>query len=136
VLASSSSTAAASSISIVAFVIAVLYIAGMWQIFRKAGRPGWAAIVPFYDLYVLLKVVGRPGWWLVLYFIPLVNIVISLIVLWDLCRSFGKGWGFWWGLFLLPFVFVPVLGFGSTAYIAPAADYDARDAAGRYMNPA
>lgn len=48
-------------------------IIAMWRIFTKAGQPGWAAIIPFYNIYVLMKVVGRPGWWLILFLIPLVN---------------------------------------------------------------
>ena len=60
---------------IVYIAIIVLIIAALWQVFVKAGRPGWAAIIPFYNYYVLLKIVGRPGWWLILYFIPIVNII-------------------------------------------------------------
>ena len=83
---------------IFAIVVAVLTIVGMWMIFSKAGRPGWAAIIPFFNMYTLLKVVGRPGWWLILYFIPLVNIVIEIIVFLNLAKSFGKGGGFAVGL--------------------------------------
>ena len=61
-----------------------------WKVFTKAGQPGWAILIPFYNTYVLLKIVGRPGWWLVLMFIPLVNIVIAIIVAIDLAKSFGK----------------------------------------------
>ena len=96
-------------------------IAGMWLIFTKAGRPGWAAIIPFYNIYTLLKVVGRPGWWLILYFIPLVNVVIEIIVFLNLAKSFGKGGGFAVGLIFLPFIFVPILGLGSPRYVGPAA---------------
>jgi hypothetical protein len=62
-------------------VVIVGTIAGAWKIFEKAGQPGWAAIVPFYNTYILLKIAGRPGWWLLLYLIPLVNLVIAILEL-------------------------------------------------------
>jgi hypothetical protein len=104
-------------------VIAVLAIAGLWKVFSKAGRPGWAAIIPLYNIYVILKIVGRPGWWLILMFIPLVNIVIWIIVCLDLAKSFGKG-AFLWGIILLFFLNVIgylLLGFGDAKYLGPAA---------------
>ena len=102
-------------------LITVFLIAALWKIFSKAGQPGWACIVPFYNIYVLLKIVGRPGWWLILMLIPLVNIVISIIVYIDLAKSFGKGVGYGLGLVFLPFIFMPMLGFGSAQYVGPAA---------------
>ncbi|MEI6724978.1 MAG: DUF5684 domain-containing protein, partial [Actinomycetes bacterium] len=57
---------------IVEIILLVLVIAGMWMTFVKAGRPGWGAIIPFYNTYLMIKVAGRPGWWLILYFIPIV----------------------------------------------------------------
>ena len=96
--------------------IAVLEIAAVWMIFSKAGRPGWGAIIPFYNIYLMCKVSGRPGWWLILFFIPLVNIVVALIVMFDLAKAFGKGTGFGVGMFFLNFIFYPILGFGSATY--------------------
>jgi hypothetical protein len=106
---------------IISLVVGLLMIAAMWVIFRKAGRPGWAAIIPIYNVYTLLKVVGRPGWWLILYIIPIVDIVIQVIVCLNLAKSFGKGAGFAVGLIFLPFIFYPVLGFGGDKYLGPAA---------------
>ena len=73
--------------------IFVLAILPLWVIFTKAGEEGWKAIIPIYNYYVLLKIVGRPGWWLLLYLIPLVNIVVLIIVMNDLSKSFGHGGG-------------------------------------------
>ena len=97
-----------------------MWVVSLWTIFQKAGRPGWAAIVPFYNAYIMLKIVGRPGWWLLLYLIPLVNIVVHLLVSLELARSFEKGTGFGLGLFFLPIIFLPILGFGSARYAGPA----------------
>lgn len=101
---------------IFALAITVLEIAAVWMIFSKAGRPGWGAIIPFYNIYLICKVSGRPGWWLILFFIPLVNIVVALIVMIDLAKAFGKGTGFGVGMFFLHFIFYPILGFGSATY--------------------
>ena len=75
---------------LIGLVVAVLAIIGMWKVFTKAGKPGWAAIIPFYNLYILLKVAGRPGWWLLLFFVPFLNIVILILVNMDIARAFGK----------------------------------------------
>lgn len=101
--------------------IIVAVIAGMWKTFSKAGQPGWAAIVPIYNLYIWTKIVGRPWWWLLLMFIPIVSIVIAIILCVDLAKSFGKGIGFAVGLILLGFIFIPILGFGSAQYQGPSA---------------
>jgi len=103
----------------IAFV--VVWIAAMWQVFAKADQPGWAAIIPIYNVYIWCKIVGRPGWWVVLLFIPFVNIVIDAILSIDLAKSFGKGAGFGIGVWLLPFIFILILGFGSAKYAGPSA---------------
>ena len=121
-LLASSSAGIGIGVGVVIYVAVIVFeIAALWHVFVKGGRPGWAAIIPFYNYYVLLKVVGRPGWWLILYFIPIVNIVVWLIVAIDLAKSFGKGTGYGVGVFFLAFVFVPILGFGSARYVGPAA---------------
>jgi hypothetical protein len=96
-------------------------IAACWKIFTKAGQPGWAAIIPIYNWYILCKIVGRPGWWVILFFIPFINFIIGIIVCIDLAKSFGKGVGFAIGLILLGVIFFPILGFGSAQYQGPAA---------------
>lgn len=108
--------------TIIALAVAIFMIAALWKIFTKAGQPGWAAIIPIYNLYVELKIAGRPGWWLILFIIPFVNIIVSLILAIDLAKSFGKGAGFGVvGLWLFGIIGYPVLGFGSATYRGPAA---------------
>jgi hypothetical protein len=106
---------------LLSLAITVAVIAGFWKVFTKAGRQGWKAIIPLYNAYVLLKIVGRPGWWLILYLIPVVNFIIFIVVNNDLSKSFGKGTGFTIGLTFLPFIFGPILGFGSAQYVGPSA---------------
>ena len=47
---------------IIELLVIVLVIAGMWKTFAKAGKPGWASIVPIYNVIVLLEIAGRPLW--------------------------------------------------------------------------
>jgi len=101
--------------------IAVVAIVGMWKVFVKAGQPGWAVLIPFYNAYVMLKIAGRPGWWLLLFFIPLVNIAIAIVVAIDIAKAFGQSAVF--GvvlLFLLGIIGYLVLGFGNYQYRKPA----------------
>lgn len=101
---------------IVMLIVGFALIGGMWKLFEKAGEPGWAAIVPIYNAVVLLKIAGKPAWWIVLFFIPLVNLVVTFVVAAALSEKFGKGIGFALGLVLLPYVFYPILGFGGAQY--------------------
>jgi hypothetical protein len=107
--------------SLIYFAFIVLLIAAMWKIFAKAGQPGWAAIVPIYNIVVLLQIIGRPLWWIVLLFIPVANFIVLIISMIDLAKSFGKGTGFAIGLILLGPIFLPLLGFGDARYLGPAA---------------
>ncbi|RLD19667.1 MAG: hypothetical protein DRI69_07895 [Bacteroidetes bacterium] len=99
--------------------VIIITIMGMWRVFEKAGQPGWASIIPIYNTYILLKLAGKPGWWLLLFFIPFVNIVLAIILMISVARSFDKDAGFAIGLIFLPFIFYPILGLGSAEYIGP-----------------
>jgi hypothetical protein len=103
--------------SIVMLTITVLVIASVWKVFSKAGKPGWAAIVPIYNIVALLKIAGKPVWWLILFLIPIVNVVVLFIAYISLAKNFGKGAGFGVGLVLLSFIFFPILGFGNAQYL-------------------
>lgn len=96
----------------------LLMTAGMWMMFTKAGKPGWAAVIPIYNIYTLFKIAGKSGWWLLLLLIPLVNLVVLFIVMSSVAEKFGKGFGFTLGMMFLPFIFYPILGFGSSTYSA------------------
>lgn len=101
--------------------IIVLMIASLWKIYEKAGKPGWAAIVPIYNIIVLLEIVGRPVIWIVGLIIPVVNIVVGIIIYMDLAKSFGKSAGYGIGILFLPFIFLPMLAFGDATYQGPVA---------------
>ena len=93
-----------------------LVLAGLWRVFTKAGEPGWAAIIPIYNVIVMLKIAGKPVWWFLLFLIPLVGLIIAILVSIEIAKAFGKGAGFGVGLALLGFIFYPILGFGDATY--------------------
>jgi hypothetical protein len=100
-------------------VVIVFYIFCLWKIFVKAGKPGWAAIIPIYNLLVELEIVGRPWYWLLLMFIPVVDVVLGIIVLFRMSKVFGHGTGFGFGLLFLSFIFLPILAFDDSKYLGP-----------------
>jgi hypothetical protein len=100
--------------------IIILLIAAMWTVFRKAGQPGWACIIPIYNAIVFFRVIGKPWWWLFLWIIPVVNIIFVIWSLNLLSKSFGKGEGFTVGLIFLWIIFLPILAFGDAKYQGPA----------------
>jgi len=106
-------------IAFIYVAIVLLMIASGWKIFSKAGKPGWASIVPFYNTIVLLEIVGEPWWWLLLLLIPYLNFIILILIIHKLSLSFGKGVGFTLGLTLLFFIFLPILAFGDAKYLGP-----------------
>lgn len=101
---------------IVAFVIVAIGIITNWKIFTKAGKPGWASLIPFYSIYVLFQIIKCPLWWIILYFIPIANIIVQLLVAINFAKAFGKGAGF--GILLLwlfPIGYL-ILAFGQAKY--------------------
>jgi len=101
---------------LVFLLVFVIVAAGMWKMFEKAGEPGWAALVPIYNLVVLVKIAGKEVWWVVLMLVPCVNFVAAVMVCIDIARKFGKDTVYGVGLAFLPFIFFPMLGFGAAQY--------------------
>jgi hypothetical protein len=106
---------------LVGFVVGIIVLVAMWKIYTKAGKPGWAVIIPIYNIYIMLEIVGRPWWWLLLMLIPGVNAIIGIILVFDLAKSFGKGAGFALGLLFLNLIFMLILAFGDARYVGPVA---------------
>ncbi len=108
-----------------------LIIIPMCKIFKKAGEPWWKAIVPLYSTWVELKFAGFAWYWFIIYMILAivygytnnVNYVASfgLIlfefnVYYNLAKKFKKSNGFAVLCTLLPFVGLPILGYGKDKY--------------------
>ncbi len=105
-----------------ALVLTVVVIIGWWKMFEKAGEPGWAAIIPIFNIIVLLKIAGRPVWWVVLYLVPIANIIVAIVVAIDIAKAFGQSAVFGFFLnFLLGGIGYLILGFGNYQYRRPLA---------------
>jgi len=127
---SSVSGGGAAVLSLLMLAFYVLVVIGLWKTFVKAGHPGWAAIIPFYNIYILVKIAGRPTWWFwvilagsLLGWIPIVGwiLLIAIWVMWlllslDVAKNFGQGTGFGILLWLFSGILFLVLGFGNYQY--------------------
>ena len=87
-----------------------------WIVFAKADQPGWACLLPIYNVILLLQIAGKPWWWFILYMIPVVGIIIAIVHMIALAEAFGKGAGYGIGLVFLGFIFLPLLAFGDAEY--------------------
>ncbi len=96
--------------------IAVVMLISMWKIYSKAGQPGWAVLVPIYNLVVLLNIVRKPVWWILLMCIPFVNFIIAILIYLELAKVFNKDTAFGLGIVFLPLIFIPMLAFGKSEY--------------------
>jgi len=97
-------------------ILGILLIIAQWMVYQKAGKPGWACIIPFYNIIVLLEIVGKPWWWLLLMLIPFVNLVVAVIIALDLAKAFGHGIGMALVLIFLTPIGYLLLGFGGSQY--------------------
>ena len=104
--------------AIIFLAFAGVMILAYWKIFVKAGKPGWASLVPIYNAVVFLDIAGKPTWWILLMFIPFVNFVVMLIALNSFVQKFGKGLGFLLGLIFLSPIFLLILAFDDSTYQA------------------
>jgi len=107
--------------SLVWLGLTVVLIVAQWRIFTKAGVPGWACLVPIYNVLKLLQISGRSGWWLLGFGVPFLNVFVMIRLVFDLASAFGRGVAFGFGLLLLAPVFIPVLAFGGSTYTRRAA---------------
>lgn len=107
----------APALFLVVLVVLIVLVVSQWKVFEKAGQPGWASLVPVYNIIVLLDIVKKPRWWVILALIPFANMVIGFILAYELSKAFGKNIGFTIGLILIPFVFFPILAFGDSKYV-------------------
>lgn len=102
---------------IIYFGVIALMIISMWKVYEKANKPGWAAIVPIYNLIIMLEIAKKPTWWVAMYFVPFANIVFMIMTMNAVSKNFGKDEGFTVGLVLLGVIFWPILAFGSARYV-------------------
>ena len=105
----------------VALLAVVIAVIGWWRLFAKAGRPGWYSLIPIWNAITLLDIVGRPWWWLLLFFIPIANFIVHIVVALDLGKSFGRSTAFSVVLLILfPVIGYLILAYGGSEYRGPA----------------
>ena len=104
-------------VELIFLAMTVITVAGMWAMFSKAGKPGWAAIIPIYNTITLLQVGGLSGWWFLGLCVPFLDIFLWIYVTYAISSSFGGGIGTFFLLFILPVIGYPMLGFGSARYV-------------------
>lgn len=115
-------------LTLIYLALVVLMLVSGWKVFEKAGKPGWAYIIPIYNLVVWLEIIKKPVWWIIMLFIPLVNIYFAVVMMLETAKCFGKSSGFGIGLVFLPFIFLPMLAFQNDAvYTEPAGETGASD---------
>jgi hypothetical protein len=107
--------------SIIGLLFAVIAIVALYKIFVKAGEPGWAAIVPLYNTYTLVKIAGLNPLLFLLFLVPFVNVVFGIYVMIKIGAAFGKTAG-WSVIFLVVLSLIGwlILGFGDARYTKPA----------------
>ena len=103
---------------LIVMAVSILMIIAMWRIFTKAGKPGWASLVPIYNMVVMMQIVGRPEWQVVLMFLPFAHIYISIVLPLDLAKSFGKTTGFGVLMIFFPAIMYPILALAQAGMFA------------------
>lgn len=102
---------------ILSMALSILMIVSLWKIFKKAGKPGWASIIPIYNIYIMCEIAEKEWWYVLLSFVPFANIYAMIVLYNGMAKRFGKSGGFVAGMILLPVVFFPMLAFGKDAAI-------------------
>ena len=99
-------------ITILSLVLTIVLIIAQWKIYTKAGKPGWASIIPIYNFIVLLEIVELPKWYiLLLLFVPLANIYVMFKIYIELAHKFGKSTGFGIATIFFSIICLPILAF-------------------------
>ncbi len=121
-------------IVLIALIVGIIGIVGQWKVLKKAGQPGWPALIPFYNTYMLCKITGVNPWWILIVLLsPICNIIpvfgsllcaavsiyFSILLYVSLANSFGKDTGWAVGLFFLQPFFMLALGVGKSEYLGP-----------------
>ena len=123
-------------IVLIALAVAVVSIIGQWKMFTKAGKPGWAAIIPFYNQWIACRIAGISSWWVVLILvcelvgsvIPFIGWIISLaasigsiymmiVLAVSTARAYGQSDGYAVGYILAAPIFYCITGFGKAKFV-------------------
>ncbi len=101
---------------IVMIIIMIPYFIGMWKLYEKAGEKGWKCLIPIYNNYILYEIVYGNGWKYFLTFVPVLNIVMPIALVFRIAEVFGKGTEYGVGLLFIPYIFILILAFDESEY--------------------
>jgi Family of unknown function (DUF5684) len=122
-LAQDSSSSGGAVVGTVLFIVYLAFLAlivvSLWKVYVKMTQPGWYGIIPIFNYVVIAKLSGKEWWFGLICIVPCIGWIFVIILLNDLAQLFGKGVGYTIGLIFLPFIFLPMLAFGSAQYQGP-----------------
>jgi len=95
----------------------VLNFAGLWRVFRKAEVKPWWSLIPIVNLFGLVKVARLESYWALVLLIPILNLITLAYLVGGISKAFNKPTAYAIGLYFLPFIFYPILGFGNAKYL-------------------
>lgn len=101
------------------YAVFFIYLTSLIRIFQKANYSGWLALIPIYNLYIIVKIINRPAWWFILFFIPIVNFYMGMVLVEDICQAFGRGGSSTMAKYYLSIFILPIIAFGSSKYVKP-----------------
>jgi signal peptidase I len=76
--------------NIIFLILVLISFAGLYKIFEKAGLPGWKALIPVYNFWVVGTIINRPKWWGLIMIVPGVNLIMYGVYGFHLARAFKK----------------------------------------------
>lgn len=97
---------------ILGMALSIFFVVAMWKVFVKAGKPGWAALIPIYNIYIMCEIAEKEWWYILLLCVPILNIYAMFVIYDGIAKKFGKTTGFTIGMMFLPYIFFPILAFG------------------------
>ena len=101
---------------ILGMALSIFFIVVNWKLFTKAGKPGWATLIPIYNIYIMCEIAEKEWWHILLLFVPIANIYATFVIYDGIAKKFGKDTGFTFGMIFLPLIFFPILAFGNAEY--------------------
>ena len=96
---------------ILGMALSIFFVVAMWKVFVKAGKPGWAALIPIYNIYIMCEIAEKEWWYILLLCVPILNIYAMFVIYDGIAKKFGKTTGFTIGMMFLPYIFFPILAF-------------------------
>ena len=91
-------------------ILCIISLAALWTLYKKGGKNGWEAIVPFYTDFVMCDMAYGNGWIFLIGLIPVVSIIFDTYTLYRFAKLYkGCGTGMALGCAFIPFIFLPIL---------------------------